>query len=63
VKTESDIFIFEFKLHDTAENVLKQIHEKQYAQPYLSDERPVRLVGVAFGEKERNLTDWIVVRI
>ena len=60
VKTEEDIFIFEFKLHDTAENALKQIHEKQHAQPYLSDARPVTLIGVAFGEKERNLTDWIV---
>ncbi len=60
VKTEEDIFIFEFKLHDTAENALKQIHEKQYAQPYLSDDRPVTLIGVAFGEKERNLTDWII---
>ncbi len=26
----------------------------------VSVDRPVTLIGVAFGEKERNLTDWIV---
>jgi len=59
VKTEKDIYIFEFKLHDTAEKALKQIHEKNYAQPYLNDGRPITLIGTAFDEKERNIAVWV----
>jgi len=59
VKTETDIYIFEFKLHDTAENAVKQIQEKNYAQPYLNDGRPITLIGAAFDGKERNITTWV----
>ncbi len=54
-KTAQDIFIFEFKLRDTAEAAMRQIRERRYAEPYLSDSRPVTLVGVAFTAKERNI--------
>jgi len=59
VKTETAIYIFEFKLHDTAENALQQIHEKNYAQPYQHDGRPITLIGAAFDEKERNIDTWV----
>jgi len=63
VKTETDIYIFEFKLHDTAENALKQIHEKSYAQPYLNDGRPITLIGAAFDETKRNIASWVTENI
>jgi hypothetical protein len=60
VKTNQNIYIFEFKLHGSAGDALRQIREKGYAEGYRDDGRPVRLIGVAFGEGERNITDWLI---
>ena len=59
VKTESDIFIFEFKLHGSAEDALAQIQEKRYAQPYLDDGRRITLIGAAFDPSTRNIEHWV----
>ena len=60
VKTRTDIFVFEFKLHDTAEAALAQIREKRYFEPFLSDGRRITLVGVAFDAATRNLGQWLI---
>jgi hypothetical protein len=60
VKTRTDIFVFEFKLHDTAEAALAQIREKRYFEPYLADGRRLTLVGVAFDAATRNLGRWLI---
>ncbi len=60
VKTKTDIFIFEFKLHGTAEEAIAQIHERRYADAYRDDGRNITLIGAAFSEKERNLDHWLV---
>jgi len=60
VKTKTDIFVFEFKLHGTAEDALRQIREKHYAAPYRDDPRKVTLVGAAFDPAERNLGRWLI---
>jgi len=60
VKTETDIFIFEFKLHGSAEEAMAQIREKEYAAPYRDDPRTVTLVGAAFNPDTRNLGAWLV---
>jgi hypothetical protein len=60
VKTRTDIFVFEFKLHDTAEAALAQIREKRYFEPFLNDGRRVTLVGVAFDASTRNLGRWLI---
>jgi hypothetical protein len=60
VKTNQNIYIFEFKLHGSAGDALRQIREKGYAEGYRDDGRPVRLIGVAFGEGERNITGWLI---
>ncbi len=60
VKTETGIFIFEFKLHGSPEEAMAQIREKQYAAPYRDDPRPVTLIGVAFDPATRNLGEWVV---
>ena len=58
VKTDTNIFIFEFKRDGTVTEALSQIAEKGYADAFSADERTVVRVGVAFGTKERNITDW-----
>jgi len=60
VKTADDIFIFEFKLHDTAESAIAQIRDRRYFEPYLDDGRRITLVGVAFDTKSRNLGRWVI---
>ena len=60
VKTADDIFVFEFKLHDSAGAAMEQIRDKRYFEPYLADGRRVTLVGVAFDPETRNLGTWLI---
>ena len=60
IKTETNIFIFEFKLNGTAEEAMAQIHEKKYAAPYRDDGRNVILIGAEFDKEERNLGKWLI---
>lgn len=60
VKTPKYIYVFEFKLHDTAEAALKQIDEKGYLIPYQADGREVIKIGVEFSAEKRNISRWLV---
>jgi hypothetical protein len=60
VETSKYVYIFEFKLDGTAEEALKQIEDKQYAKPYLTDSRPVTKIGVSFGRKSGTIDEWKV---
>ena len=60
IETENDVFIFEFKLDGSAKEALKQIEEKQYAVPYLSDRRTVHKIGVNISSESRTVDQWIV---
>lgn len=57
LELEELVYILEFKL-TTAEAALKQIHEKQYAQPYLGRGKTIILIGIAFDTESRNIADW-----
>ena len=61
VKTADYIYVFEFKLHGTAEEALKQIDDKGYLLPYSVDGRQLVKVGVAFDAEKRNLGEWLIV--
>ena len=60
VKTDADVFVFEFKLHGTAEEALQQIHDTEYAAPFLDDPRRLTLIGAAFDPAARNLGRWLI---
>ena len=60
VRTETTIFVFEFKLKGTAAAALKQIDEQGYLIPYEADGRRLVKVGVQFDKKKRNLGRWLV---
>ena len=58
--TDNRIFIFEFKLHDSAEKALIQIQNKTYYEKYLNQDKPITLVGVSFSYKAKQLKiDWV----
>lgn len=59
VESDHDIYIFEFKLDGSAEEALKQINEKQYALPYLNDDRKLHKIGVNISSRTRTVEDWI----
>lgn len=61
LETNDTIYIFEFKLNQSAQVALKQIKEKGYATPYLTNAKKVVLVGINF--KNRELDDWKDERI
>ena len=53
-------YVFELKVNDTAKNALKQIDEKGYAIPYLSNKRKVVKVGVKMNAETRTIEQWEV---
>ena len=60
LKMPQTIYIIEMKYDGTADEALDQIRERGYADGFRTDGRPVRLVGMSFSSKERNITDWKV---
>ena len=60
VKTRHHIYIFEFKLDESAEAAMRQINERHYDAPYKADGREIVKIGVNYSSKERNIDGWIV---
>ena len=52
------VYIFEFKLDGSASEALRQIEEKNYAQPYLNDPRKVICIGVDFSSETMTVKEW-----
>jgi hypothetical protein len=52
------ILVIEFKLHTDAVNALQQIKDRAYADKYLSDGKPIYLIGVSFDTESRNISDF-----
>ena len=58
IESANDIYIFEFKLDGSAEEALRQIEEKQYALPYLTDRRRLHKIGVNISGETRTVSEW-----
>jgi hypothetical protein len=52
------IYIFEYKMDQSADIAIAQLKEKGYATPYLSDGKPITLIGINFSKEERNIVEW-----
>lgn len=52
------IYVMELKVNDSADDALKQINDKGYAIPYLSDGRKIVKVGVRFNTEKHTIDDW-----
>ena len=57
VETANDVYVFEFKLNDTADAALAQIKAKGYYEKYLRTGKRLTLIGAAFDAEMRNLSD------
>lgn len=60
LKTDRYIYIMEFKFEGTAEEALRQIDEKHYAQPFEADGCPLFRIGVNFSARTRNIERWLI---
>ena len=60
LETDRFVYIFEFKVDQSAEIALAQIEERGYALPYEADKRQIFKIGVSFDSKERSLAQWVV---
>ena len=60
VQTKDYVYLLELKLDKSAEEVLQQIKDKGYAQPFQTDPRQVFLIGVNFSSETRNVEKWMV---
>ncbi len=59
ITTPEFIYIFEFKLDESAEAAIAQIKEREYYQKYLLDEKELVLVGVNFDSKTGQIENWV----
>lgn len=60
LQTDQFIYIMEFKLDGTAEEAIKQINDKHYAQAFNADKRKLYKIGINFSNRTRNIEKWIV---
>lgn len=58
VETPTHIYLFEFKLDESAEIALAQIQRKQYHQAFWQKGKPVVGIGVNFSSQTRNVEGW-----
>jgi hypothetical protein len=58
IKTPKYIYIVEIKIDSSADVALKQIEDKGYATPYLTDGREVVKLGVNFSTASRTISEW-----
>ncbi len=54
------MYIFEFKINDTAEAALTQIKQQNYAAPFLLQNKNIYLVGVNFVTANKQINDILV---
>lgn len=59
VQTLTDVYIFEFKFNKTAQEALKQIQEKKYANKYKASGKPITAIGVNFSTEMRGINEWL----
>ena len=58
IETPTQVYLFEFKLDQSPEVALQQIHQKQYYQAFWNKGKPVIGVGVNFSSTTKNIDDW-----
>ena len=57
------IYIFELKIDKSADEGLKQIHERGYAEPYKSRGLPIYAFGLSFDSETRQFVDGKVEKL
>jgi hypothetical protein len=59
VETDTQVYIFEFKMSGDAEKALEQIRDRKYWEQFENSGKTITLVGAAFDAEKRNIEGWI----
>jgi len=62
IESDKFVFIAEFKI-GSAEDAMKQVHDKKYYEKYRSSDKKIYLLGIGFDKKERNITEHLIEHI
>lgn len=63
VITDKYIYLFEFKIDSSARAALDQIHDRDYAAPYLKSGKEIVLIAANFNSATRRLDDTLIERV
>ncbi len=61
MQTADCVYVIELKVDKTADEALRQIDEKGYAEPFVADSRRLFKIGINFNSQTRKIDDWRVV--
>ncbi len=60
LKTNSHLYIIEFKLNKPASVAIEQIENKHYFEKYLHTNKHITFLGISFSSKEKNIVDVVI---
>ncbi|MCF7800258.1 ATP-binding protein [Candidatus Babeliales bacterium] len=62
VKTNSHVYVIEFKINKSANKALEQIQDKKYYEKFRLEDKKLVLIGLNFDLKEKNVlkSGWVV---
>ena len=60
LQTDTTIFIIEFKLDQSADAALEQVHKKNYAGKYANSPKKILGIGINFSSELKRVEDWKV---
>jgi hypothetical protein len=60
VKTDSHIYIIEFKIDQSAATAITQIKNKAYAKKYDTENKQIVAVGISFDTEKKCVGDWAI---
>lgn len=58
VETSDIVYIFEFKVNETAQDALNQIVYKNYDEKFLSAKKKIIKIGLSFDSNTKTLSEW-----
>ena len=58
IRTQKNVYIFEFKLNKTSRKAIGQIIDRRYYEKFQSSGLPIKMVGVNFNSKKGRLDNW-----
>ena len=58
VITHERIFLFEFKMNETAEMAIQTIKDRHYAESLRHRNKPITAIGVSFSVKTKGVAEW-----
>ncbi len=58
--TQTDLYLIELKLNQSAQAAMQQINLKDYRQRFALSGKPITKVGINFDATQGNITDWVI---